>query len=65
MLDEKKSVNVIYLDVQKAVDNVPHKRLPTKLRGYGLHGKPLDWIKDLFCQTGLSMSMSVVSARKR
>ena len=46
MLDEKKSVNVTYLDLQKAVDNVPHKRLLTKLRGYSIHGKLLDWIKD-------------------
>ena len=33
--------------MQKALDKVPHKRLLTKLTGYGgTHGKLLNWIKD-------------------
>ena len=35
--------------MQKAFSKVPHvhKMLLTKLRGYGIHGRLLDWIKDL------------------
>ena len=35
-IDSGKSVDVIYLDFQKAVDRVPHNRLLSKLiRSYG------------------------------
>ena len=67
MLDTKslkKAVDVIYLNMQKAFDKVLHKRLLTKLRGYGIHGIPLDWINAFF-QIGLCMSILEVSARKR
>ena len=37
-LDNKNSIDVIYLDHQKAFDKVPHKRLITKLKGYGIQG---------------------------
>ena len=45
-LDQKKPIDVIYLDFQKAFDTVPHKRLIQKLRGYGVRGKLLSWIED-------------------
>ena len=41
-------VDVIYLDLQKAFDKVPHMRLLTKLRGYGIQGQFLEWIKDFY-----------------
>lgn len=41
-LDNK--VDAAYLDFRKAFDSVPHKRLPTKLYGYGVRGKVLQWI---------------------
>ena len=37
-------VDVVYLDFQKAFDSVPHLRLLSKLRSYGITGKLLDWI---------------------
>ena len=53
ILDVKMPVDDIYLDImQRAFDKVlhirliSHKRLLTKLTGYGIHGKPFDWIKD-------------------
>ena len=35
---------MIYLDFQKAFDTVPHHRLLTKLKSYGIQGKLLGWI---------------------
>ena len=45
-VDEKKGVDVIYLDFKKAFDSVPHQRLLCKLQGYGISGKLLNWIRN-------------------
>ena len=45
-LDNGNSVDVIYLDFQKAFDSVPHQHLIQKLSSFGVHGKILQWIKD-------------------
>ena len=45
-LDERGSLDAIYLDFQKAFDTVPHKRLLKKLYGYGIRGDILTWISD-------------------
>ena len=47
-LDCGRSVEVAYMDFQKAFDTVPHKRLINKLSSYGLSGTLLDWLKDFF-----------------
>ena len=45
-LDERKSIDILYLDFQKAFDKVPHKRLISKLcQAYGIDGNLLSWIK--------------------
>ena len=41
ILDSGNAVDAIYLDFKKAFDTVPHKRLPAKLKGYGVTGKCL------------------------
>ena len=38
-------IDTVYLDFVKAFDTVPHERLLHKLRGLGVHGKILAWIK--------------------
>ncbi len=44
MIDDGSSVDIIYLDFQKAFDKVPHNRLIAKVRSAGIDGKILDWI---------------------
>ena len=37
----------MYLDFQTAFDSVPHQRLLTKLKGYGIQGKLLNWVENI------------------
>ena len=45
-LESGYQVDVIYLDLQKAFDKVPHARLISKLKSYGIGGILLKWIED-------------------
>ena len=45
-LDNKTPVDAAYLDFRKAFDSVPHQRLMTKLKGYGIDGNIYRWIED-------------------
>ena len=45
-MDKGYSVDVIFLDFQKAFAKVPKKRLLQKLSAYGIEGKVLCWIED-------------------
>src|SRR5437867_6536544 len=45
ILDEKGSVDIVYLDFQKAFDKVPHARLMKKIRNYGIRGMVGGWIE--------------------
>jgi len=44
--DAGKQIDTIYLDIKKAFDTVPHKRLLHKLEGYGIGGEILEWVAD-------------------
>ena len=44
-VDSGYDVDVIYLDYSKAFDSVPHFRLIEKLKGYGIGGSLLSWLK--------------------
>ena len=44
--DENKQTDVIYINIKKAFDTVPHRRLLLKLQAYGFGGEILAWIKD-------------------
>ena len=39
-------VDVVFLDLSKAFDKVPHRRLSVKLSYYGISGSTLTWIND-------------------
>ena len=45
-LENDKPVDAVYLDLQKAFDKVPHQRLLTKLKAYGVSGKVWEWVAD-------------------
>ena len=44
--DKRNSVDLIYLDFEKAFDTVPHERLLTKLASHGIRGNLLSWIRN-------------------
>ncbi|XP_076466007.1 uncharacterized protein LOC143297493 [Babylonia areolata] len=46
IIDEGGSVDVVYMDYQKAFDTVPHRRLIEKVKAHGVGGKVLGWIQD-------------------
>ena len=45
--DKNKQIDTVYLDIKKAFDSVPHRRLLLKLRSYGFEGEILKWIEDV------------------
>jgi len=44
-LDYGGQIDAVYTDFEKAFDKVPHKRLLSKLRSYGINGIIINWIK--------------------
>ena len=46
VLESVHQVNAVYLDLSKALDRVPHARLISKVRSYGVNGKLLQWLED-------------------
>ena len=44
-LDDGNSIDIIYLDIKKAFDSVPHERLLTKLDSYVISDKFFEWMK--------------------
>jgi hypothetical protein len=45
MIAKKRTVDIIFLDIDKAFDMVPHERLLAKLYAYGIRGRLLAWIR--------------------
>ena len=49
-IDKGSQIDSIFLDFRKAFDTVPHKRLPMKLRAYGISLQLCDWISDFLLE---------------
>ena len=49
-VDNKNNMDIIYLDFQKAFDQVPHRRLLHKLNYLSITGNIHKWISDLESQ---------------
>jgi hypothetical protein len=48
-LDNRDSVDVVYLDFAKVFDKVPYARLFKKLKSHGIGGEVLGWIEQWLC----------------
>ena len=44
-VDSGYGIDIIYLDYSKAFDTVPHLRHIEKLKGYGIGGELIMWLK--------------------
>ena len=44
-LDEGSPVDIIYLELKKAFDKVPHQRLLLKLKAHGIGNGMINWIE--------------------
>ena len=49
-IDEECAVDIINLNISKAFDSVPHKRLINKMNWYGLRGNVLGWLTDFLLE---------------
>ena len=52
---DKQSVDILYLDFQKAFDSVPHKRLLDKLKAHGITGQTHAIVKDFLPERGFKV----------
>ena len=57
MLENNKSLDVIYTDFAKAFDSIPHERLLNKLEHLGVRGDILNWIRSFL--TGRTQCVKV------
>jgi hypothetical protein len=48
-LEEGGCIDAIYTDFEKAFDKVPHKRLLSKLKAYGISEDIVNWIEQFLC----------------
>ena len=48
--NQSKSVSIVYTDLRKAFDSVPHRLLLLKLRNYGISGKTASWLEDFLSE---------------
>ena len=59
MIEGNNNIDIIYLDFRKAFDTVPHQRLLTKLKSYGISGPLHEWIKNFL--TGRTQKVRINS----
>uniref|UniRef100_A0A914N8H4 Reverse transcriptase domain-containing protein n=1 Tax=Meloidogyne incognita TaxID=6306 RepID=A0A914N8H4_MELIC len=57
-LENKNSVDIIYFDLAKAFDTVPHSLLISKLYKVGIQGNLLSWINDYLTNRTFTVRVS-------
>ena len=61
-LDRGESIDVVYLDFMKAFDTVPHKRLISTLKSYGIEYYTLRWIQAFLSDRVQQVSVSGINS---
>uniref|UniRef100_A0A8C7WVC6 Reverse transcriptase domain-containing protein n=1 Tax=Oryzias sinensis TaxID=183150 RepID=A0A8C7WVC6_9TELE len=61
-VDKGEMIDVVYVDFSKAFDKVPHLMLIDKLKGYGIDGPLLGWIKDFLTGRTARVKVNGVSS---
>ena len=57
-IQSRGQVDVVFLDLSKAFDKVPHRRLSVKLSYYGINESTLTWINDFLRNRVLALSVN-------
>lgn len=65
ILEEGGSVDIVYMDFQKAFDSVPHKRLLKKLSACGIGGKILRWVEDFLSERKQTVVINGIRSEER
>ena len=60
-LDNNTQIDAILLDLAKAFDKVPHKRLLSKLTSYGITGNTHNWITYFLSNRKQRVSVKTIS----
>ena len=60
-----KSVSIVYTDLRKAFDRVPHDLLLFKLSKYGFRGKTIQWLKDFLHEREQRVCIGSVSSSSK
>ena len=64
-LDKGKQTYVILLDFSKAIDNVPHQRILSKLHFYGIPNSTLNWISSFLTNRTQQVTIDNISTPRR
>ena len=61
MCDNNESIDIVYLDFIEAFHYVPHERLLTKMKAYGITGNLLNWTRNFL--SGRTQKVKVGDAK--
>ena len=63
IIDQGRALDIIYLDLSKAFDTVPHMRLLRKLQSYGIREKVHGWLESFL--TGREQQVTVGTSKSK
>jgi hypothetical protein len=63
-IDSSIPVDVLYVDLSKAFDTVPHQKLLTKLQAFGIKGKLFDWLESYLIDRWQSVRVNTSQSQK-